>query len=289
MTADSKTFETYRGYLFSIAYRMLGSAMEAEDIVQETFLRYQQAGKTTIKSPKAYLSTITTRLCLDHLKSAKTQREQYTGTWLPEPILTTDETPEAINSERESISMAFLVLLESLSPVERAVFLLRDVFDYEYADIARFVDKSEDNCRRYYHRAKQFVTERRPRFEPVHEDQVKLLDGFMQAVVKGDVEALTHVLAEDIVVYGDSGGKMPVSPRPVVGRELAMRLLMGAYRLTPSEVRIEMAQANAAPSLLFWRDDHLYAVVNFTIVDNQIISVRNIFNPDKLKYIQQHH
>lgn len=289
MTADSKTFETYRGYLFSIAYRMLGSAMEAEDIVQETFLRYQQAGKTTIKSPKAYLSTITTRLCLDHLKSAKTQREQYIGTWLPEPILTTDETPEAINSERESISMAFLVLLESLSPVERAVFLLRDVFDYEYADIARFVDKSEDNCRRYYHRAKQFVTERRPRFEPVHEDQVKLLDGFMQAVVKGDVEALTHVLAEDIVVYGDSGGKMPVSPRPVVGRELAMRLLMGAYRLTPSEVRIEMAQANAAPSLLFWRDDHLYAVVNFTIVDNQIISVRNIFNPDKLKYIQQHH
>ncbi|MEZ4669699.1 MAG: RNA polymerase sigma-70 factor [Anaerolineae bacterium] len=289
MTADIKTFETYRGYLFSIAYRMLGSAMEAEDIVQEAFLRYQQAATTTIKSPKAYLSTITTRLCLDQLKSAKTKRENYVGTWLPEPILTTDETPEAINSERETISMAFLVLLESLSPVERAVFLLRDVFDYDYADIARFVDKSEDNCRRYYHRAKQFVTERRPRFEPAHDEQVKLMDSFMQAVMKGDVEALTHVLAEDIVVYGDGGGKMPASPHPIVGRELAVRLLMGAYRLTPAEVRMEMAQVNATPSLLFWRGNHLYAVVNFTIVDNQIISVRNIFNPDKLKYIQEHH
>src|SRR5215813_12794287 len=155
MSPETQTFESLRPLLFSIAYRMLGSAMEAEDIVQDAYLRYENAPRDEIKSPKAYLTTIVTRLCLDQLKSAKTQRENYFGTWLPEPLLTAP-SPSAIVGEHETISMAFMVLLENLSPIERAVFLLRDVFDYSYAEIAPIVGKSEANCRRYYHLAKQY-------------------------------------------------------------------------------------------------------------------------------------
>ncbi|HXV97187.1 MAG TPA: sigma-70 family RNA polymerase sigma factor, partial [Anaerolineae bacterium] len=148
----SEIFESHRPLLFSIAYRMLGSVMEAEDIVQDAYLRYEATPADSIQSPKAFLSTITTRLCLDHLKSARAQRESYFGPWLPEPLLTTDSTTSLVN-KHEMISMAFLVLLENLSPLERAVFLLREVFDYGYAEIAQIVEKSEANCRQYYHRA----------------------------------------------------------------------------------------------------------------------------------------
>jgi RNA polymerase sigma-70 factor, ECF subfamily len=285
MSADLKTFESYRPLLFSIAYRMLGSAMEAEDMVQEAYLRYENVGDKDIQSPKAYLSTVITRLCLDQLKSAKTQRENYVGTWLPEPLLTAP-SPSAIVGDRETISMAFMVLLENLSPVERAVFLLRDVFDYSYAEIAPVVGKSEANCRRYYHLARQYLTERRPRFDPPAADQNKLLETFMQTIMTGDVDGLTHMLAEDVAVYADGGGKAPSARQPIFGRAAVVRLLSSSARLIPSDTRVEMTEVNGTPSLLFWQGEKLIALTNFTILDNQIKAIRYIFNPDKLAHIR---
>ena len=285
MHRDPETFENYRPLLFSIAYRMLGSAMEAEDMVQEAYLRYENA--RDIQTPKAFLTTTITRLCLDQLKSARTRRENYVGTWLPEPLLTGD-SPGAIISQRESITMAFLVLLENLSPVERAVFLLREVFEYDYAEIASIVGKREDNCRRYYHRARGYLLERRPRFEASTDDSKKLIMGFLEAVEGGDVENLTHLLAEDIVIYGDGGGKIPVSKYPVAGRAIVTRLLFGLYRLMPPDIRFEFAEVNAAPSLLLWQQSTLFGVLNFRIEEGHIKSIQNILNPDKLTYLQKH-
>ncbi|HLY25540.1 MAG TPA: RNA polymerase sigma-70 factor [Aggregatilineales bacterium] len=287
---DSDTFESNRRLLFSIAYRMLGSAMEAEDMVQEAYLRYQRSADSSdepIQFPKAYLTTIITRLCLDQLKSAKTRREEYVGTWLPEPIAT-DGAPGAALVERETISMAFLVLLESLTPMERAVFLLREVFDYDYAEIAPIVGKSEANCRRYYHRARQFLTERRPRFEPSTDEQNKLLEAFMQVVVAGDVQGLTDLLAEDVAVYGDGGGKVPSAPRPVQGRKAVIKLIMGSIRLITSDMRIEIKEVNGAPSVLYWTNGSLTGVFNFAIAQSHIVAIHSIFNPDKLAYLEQH-
>jgi RNA polymerase sigma-70 factor, ECF subfamily len=286
MSVKLQTFESYRPLLFSIAYRMLGSAMEAEDIVQEAYLRYQQA--EGVQFAKAYLTTIVTRLCLDHLKSAKVQREEYIGTWLPEPILT-GESPGAILDRHESISMAFLVMLEKLSPLERAIFVLRDVFDYRYAEIAPIVDKSEANCRRYYRQARQFLRQERPRFEPSPAEGNRLVESFLQAAATGDTDGLTHLLVEDVTFYGDGGGKVPALRQPLTGRDAVIRfLLVGVCRLLPADTRIEMAEVNGTPSLLFWgQDDTLYFVMHLTLANHQITAIRNILNPDKLAYIRQ--
>lgn len=285
MPSESQTFENYRPLLFSIAYRMLGSAMDAEDMVQEAYLRFEH--EQDVESVKPFLTTIITRLCLDHLKSASTQREEYVGTWLPEPILT-GESPGAIADKHESISMAFLVLLESLTPVERAVLLLRDVFDYSYAEIAPMVDKSEANCRRYYSRAKQFVVEHRSRFEPSSEEQTRLVEAFMQAVATGDVEGMKEMLVEEAIFYGDGGGKAPAVREPLMGREAVTRFLMLAiHRLLPADIRIEVVEINGTPSALVWGQDTLYFAMHLTVVGNRIETIRNILNPDKLAYIQK--
>lgn len=282
---DPKVFETYRRYLFSIAYRMLGSVMEAEDMVQETYLRFESAPAEEIDNPKAYLSTIITRLCLDQLKSAQAQRENYTGEWLPEPILTGD-SPAALLLERETISTAFLVLLENLSPLERAVFLLRDVFDYSYTEIASMLGKSEANCRQHYHRAKQYLRAYRPRFEPSSDEQRQLVESFFRAVEAGDVESLAHILAEQAMVYGDGGGQVPAAARPVAGREAVIRFLLGVYRLLPKEMRAEFTEVNGAPGLLFWHQEKLLAVTTFSIAGGQIQAIYNLLNPDKLAHLR---
>src|SRR2546423_9860157 len=197
-----ESFETYRPYLFSIAYRMLGSAMDAEDMVQETYLRYQTTPKDPIRSLKAYLTTILTRLCMDQLQLAHRKRELYVGPWLPEPIRTA-ETPEAADPEKrvetqESISLAFLVLLEQLQPFERAVFLLREVFEYEFAEIATMLDKSEAACRRSFSRAKLHLASHRPRFPASPETHRQMLTGFLAAVQTGETTALMNLLSEDV-------------------------------------------------------------------------------------------
>jgi RNA polymerase sigma-70 factor (ECF subfamily) len=285
MPIDSQIFESYRPLLFSIAYRMLGSAMEAEDVVQETFLRF--APVQDARSAKAYLTTIVTRLCLDHLKSAQTQRETYIGDWLPEPVLT-GNSPSAVAETHESISMAFMVLLEDLSPVERAIFLLREVFDYPYTEIAEIVDKSEANCRQYYHRAKQFLADRQPRYEPSSAEQHKLVHEFLRVMESGDVEGLTEMLAEEVAFYGDGGGKVPAVQRPLFGRAAVVRfLLLGVFRLLPAGTQAIIADVNGTQSILFWGGDNLYFVMNLTILDNKIATIRNVLNPDKLAYIRR--
>jgi len=207
-----ETFESNRPYLFAIAYRMLGSAMDAEDMVQETYIRYQKAQPENLHSLKAYLTTILTRLCIDQLDLAFRKRELYVGPWLPEPILT-EEVPEGVNPEKkvereESISLAFLVLLEKLQPFERAVFLLREVFEYEFAEIAEMLEKSEAACRRSFSRAKQHLVDSRPRFAPAPEAHRQLLNSFLTAVQGGEMTPLTELLSEDVTVWVDGGGKL---------------------------------------------------------------------------------
>src|SRR3954468_16735915 len=245
----TEVYEELRPLLFSIAYRMLGSASEAEDIVQEAFLRFHEASKgEKIDNVKAYLSTITTRLSIDHLRSARVKRESYTGTWLPEPLIT-EQAPDASQHAEmaDSMSMAFLVLLESLSPVERAVFLLREVFDYPYEEIADTIGKSEDNTRQLAVRARRHVEERKPRFEADKKARDELAGKFWAAAEDGDTEGLMKLLADDVVFYGDGGGKGPAIARPLYGRDKVARFMEGLVRqaqrmeitLTPTEVNGE--------------------------------------------------
>lgn len=280
-----QTFESYRPLLFSIAYRMLGSATEAEDILQDAYIRYRNASEREIQSPKAYLTTIVTRLCLDSLKSAKTQREEYPGLWLPEPILTGD-SPAAILGRRETISTAFLVLIENLSPVERAVFLLREVFDYSYAEIAEITGKSQESCRQHYHRAKKYLVERRPRFEPTPDEQKKLVEGFFDALSSGDIDGLAQLLAEDVSMRGDGGGKVPATVHPLLGKESVLRLLSGLYRLLPPGWRGEILEINGSPALAILQGDELLSVTTFSFDNGLIQEIFNMLNPDKLSGIK---
>lgn len=287
MTTHAEIFETHRPRLFAIAYRMLGSVMEAEDVVQESYLRFMATPMAEIKSPKAFLTTVTTRLCLDQLKSARAQREHYVGPWLPEPLLTT-ESPADIVDRHETISLAFLVLLESLAPVERAIFLLREVFDYDYAEIAQIVDKSEANCRQLYHRAKQYLTERRPRFAPTRAAQEQLLTRFLQAVAGGQVDELTNLLADDVTVWSDGGGKTRAATRPVAGSERVAKLLLGFNRFRTERSRAEFAEVNGSLAILLWEGETLINVMNIASDGERIYEVHNVLNPDKLQHLRKH-
>ena len=284
MITHSETFEQYRHLLFSIAYRMLGSAMEAEDMVQEAYLRYQATPPESIQYPKAFLSQVITRLCLDHLKSAKVQREQYLGPWLPEPVLTVED--EAV-SQHESISMALLVLMESLSPIERAVFLLRDVFEYSYPEIAQMVDKTEANCRQYYHRAKQYVVEHRPRFQPSKDEQTRLIGSFMHALGSGDVNGFMALLAEDVAMWGDGGGKASAAIHPLFGKDKVGRFLLGLMKKFPPNVSVQIREINSLPALVMWMDGKLLLVMNFVTGEGRFHQIRTVLNPDKLRHLDQ--
>jgi RNA polymerase sigma-70 factor, ECF subfamily len=284
-------YEELRPLLFSIAYRMISSVSEAEDIVQEAFLRIHRAEAegTRIESPKAYLSAVTTRLSIDHLKSARVRREQYVGQWLPEPLLTDDSAPDAAAHAEtaDSLSMAFLVLLESLTPVERAVFLLREVFDYGYDEIARIVDRTEDNCRQLDVRARRHVDEGRPRFEASRKQRDELVERFFAAAERGDLAALEEMLAADVVVYGDGGGKAPSWPKPIFGRERVAKLVAGT--LTQAKevgVTFRAAHINGQPGVMFVDDeDRIGAVMSVDVADGLVQTIRGVTNPDKLEHL----
>lgn len=280
-----EAFETYRPLLFSIAYRMLGSAMEAEDIVQEAYLRCQAAQPESVDSPKAYLSTIVTRLCLDHMKSAQQQRETYIGPWLPEPMLT-GELPARQYAEYESISMAFLVLLESLSPPERAVFLLREVFDYDYDEIGSIIGKTESACRQLFSRAKKHITDNRPRYNSSPEEHRSIVERFLKAAEVGDLNGLTNLLAENVVMWSDGGGKASAATRPLHGREKVAKMLNGLSRFLEPGMRLEVEDVNGQPALIIRHaDGQPIVVTTFDVHEGRIQAVRNIRNPDKLKHI----
>jgi RNA polymerase sigma-70 factor, ECF subfamily len=285
-----ESFETYRPYLFSIAYRMLGSAMDAEDMVQETYIRASAPAKEPIRSFKAYLTTIISRLCVDQLQLARRKRELYVGPWLPEPILTATGAeaadPEKRVEAEESISLAFLVLLEQLQPFERAVFLLREVFEYEYAEIAAMLRKSEVACRRSFSRAKQHLREQRPRFRVAPDTHRQLLSGYFQAVQQGEMAPLMHMLAENVTLWTDGGGKAAAAAlRPIHGRDAVARMSLGSRRFWPSGYCAEVAEVNGQPAMVIRAEDQAFAVVTIEVADEQIQTIHVIVNPEKLERI----
>jgi len=281
------TFETYGPLLFSIAYRMLGSAMEAEDMVQEAYLRYQGTPPDSIQSPKAFLSTIVTRLCLNQLESARAKRETYIGPWLPEPLLTDGAafpSPAGHLITQESISMAFLVLLETLTPLERAVFLLREVFDYDYAEIAEIIGKEEAACRQLFSRAKKHIAEHRPRFKASPEAHQQMIARFVEAAYAGEMDGLMNLLAEDVTLWTDGGGKARgAATRPVHGREAVATFLLASTRLVNEEATsLDTAEINGEPGVIVREYGKPIVAMTFEVGGGQIRAMRVVGNPDKL-------
>lgn len=279
----TESFNQYRPLLFSIAYRMLGSVMEAEDMVQETFLRWQQVSEDEIESPKAYLTTIVTRLCIDFLRSARARREEYVGPWLPEPLVTGEPAAGGDMTLADSLSMAFLVLLESLNPVERAVFLLRDVFDYDYAEIARIVGKSEANCRQMARRARQYIAARRPRFNASPEQQERLLLQFLETSTNGDVPGLVELLADDITLWADGGGKARAALKPIRGALNVARFVVGVVRTLPRDMVTRRVEINGQPGIIAYEGDRVIGVAVLDVGDGRIQGIGFIVNPEKLQ------
>jgi len=286
---DATTFEQYRSLLFAIAYRMLGGVAEAEDMVQETFLRWQRQAGEEIQSAKAWLTTIITRLCIDHLKSARHQREQYVGVWLPEPMVeTNNEDPARAAELADSLTNAFLLIIETLSPVERAVFLLREVFDYDFSEVSRIVDKSEANCRKMAARAREHLTARRPRFQANPDHAGQLLERFLRATEQGDSEALLNLLTEDAAIYSDGGGKVTAVHYPVLGAAKVARFFINIQRLrqrTQAVIQARFTTINAEPGLLLFRNDKLEQSMTFELAEGRIRAVYIVRNPDKLKHL----
>jgi RNA polymerase sigma-70 factor (ECF subfamily) len=288
-----EAYEGYRAYLFAIAYRMLSSAMDAEDLVQETYLRYQAMSpeaQASIVSLKAYLTTILTRLCVNQLQSAHQQREQYIGPWLPEPISTDDAGKEADPEERvewyESLSLAFLVLLEELQPTERAVFLLREVFDYQYEEIAGFLGKSEVACRQAFSRAKKHIAAGRPRFTPSLQTQREMLSSFLVAVQGGDMNRLMTLLAHDATLSTDGGGKVRgQAMRQIIGRDRVARMVIGTTRLLPEGATNKVASVNGEPAAIIEVGGRVFAVIAVEVIGQEIQAVRVFANPEKLARI----
>jgi RNA polymerase sigma-70 factor (ECF subfamily) len=286
--AMADVYNELRPLLFSIAYRMLGRVAEAEDVVQDAFVRYQQAlgeGNVAIASPKAYLSTVTTRLAIDHLRSARVRREQYVGEWMPEPLVTDDGVRRV--DDADSLSLAFLLLLERLTPTERAVFLLHDVFDYGYDEVSEIVGKSEANCRQLAVRARRHVDQNRPRFEASQRRRDELAARFFEAISQGDMEGLVSLLAADVEVHGDGGGMSPSWPGPIYGRDRVSRLLIGIGGQTRElGLTLHPTEINGQPGArLFDREGRLVNVLSLEIAGGVVQTVRSIINPEKLGHL----
>lgn len=276
-------FLQHQSLLLSIAYRMLGSMADAEDMLQEAFLRWQSV-QAQVESPKAFLVTVITRLCINHLQSARVQREQYVGEWLPEPVVTLPSNdPSALPQIDESLSLAFLVLLERLNPVERAVLLLREVFDYEYSEIAGIVGQSEVNCRQILRRAKLHIKDLRPRFDAAPAAREKLLREFLDASSRGDMQGLLQLFSQDIAIHTDGGGKASALVNPVFGRENAARLLVGAIRkFRPDNAVVRLVQVNGQAGLVSYIEGKPQTVMAMDFADGQIQTIYILRNPEKL-------
>jgi RNA polymerase sigma-70 factor (TIGR02957 family) len=291
MTERERLLDELRPVAFAIAYRMLGSVSEAEDVVQEGLLRLHRAldAGEQIASPRAFLATVTTRLAISELRSARVRRERYVGEWLPEPIITDSKDDPAQHAEMaDSLSLAMLVLLESLSPEQRAVLLLHDVFDYPYAQIAQIVGKSEDNIRQLAARARKHVEERRPRFESSRSQREELAKRFFAAARDGDLEALESLLADDVVLQGDGGGKVrPSLPHSLHGRGRVARTLLAWIRLGARipGAALRPVEVNGQPGALLLEHDRVIGVWALDIAEGQIQGIKSIINPEKLAHL----
>jgi RNA polymerase sigma-70 factor, ECF subfamily len=278
-------FDEYRKLLFSIAYRMLGTVADAEDVLQDAFIRWQQAPRGEIRSPKAFLVTIVSRLCITHLQSARAQREEYVGQWLPEPVVTDAASdPTSAMWAGESISMAFLVLLERLNPIERAVFLLREVFEYDYAEIAAAVGRTETNCRQILRRAREHVHAARPRFTPSARKQTDLLARFVHAATNGDLDSLVALLASDAELHTDGGGKAPALPNLVHGAtKIARAILGGMAKFAPKTFVTRLVEINGEPGFVSYFNGKPAIALVLHIADDNVQKIFAISNPAKLE------
>jgi RNA polymerase sigma-70 factor (ECF subfamily) len=274
-------FEEHRSFLVGLAYRMLGSLAEAEDIVQDAFLRWSEVDQDRVEHPRAYLARVVSRLCLDRMKSAQVRREQYVGTWLPEPMLASPA-----QSIAEDLSVALLLTLERLSPLERAAFLLHDVFDMDYAEVAGALDRSEAACRQLAARAREHVRDERPRFETTEETRERLASAFHAAMTTGDLQTIAQMLADDAVFYTDGGGKRLAALNPIYGRDKILRFLVGigTKNPLPKAQDVERVDINGLPGFVVRLPDGI-ETLSLEISNDQIVAIYGVRNPDKLKHL----
>jgi RNA polymerase sigma-70 factor (TIGR02957 family) len=277
----TEVFQTHHGLLVTAAYQMLGSAADAEDVVQETWLRWDRADRSEVSNERAYLVQITARLALDRLRRVKARREDYVGPWLPEPLLTSPDVAEDVELA-ESVSMAMLVVLETLSPLERVVFVLRETFGFSHAEIAHMLGRSEEAVRQLARRAREHVRERRPRFHPDRDLRQRVTERFLAASLGGDLEELLRVLAPDVTLWGDGGGKATAPPRPIHGADKVARFLVGAMARQPLTIRV--VSLNGGPAGLVSADGSLAAVliVDLDSAGERVETIWAVGNPDKL-------
>lgn len=282
-------FTTHRARLFGLAYRLLGTAADAEDMVQEAYLRWSGVDRAVIESPGAWLAKTVTNLCLNHLGSARARREQYVGPWLPEPVCTEDGPlgPLELAQQRESVSMALLALLEQLTPAERAVFVLREAFDYDHRSIAETLECSQANSRQLYRRATQRLREARARFEPDREAWQQLVKRFLAAARGDDLTQLERLLTAGVVSWSDGGGQAHAARHPVVGRARVARLIAGLMRQADEKVAISVREVNGGAALLAYSGADLFLVMVPHVADGKISTLHTITNPTKLRFLQR--
>lgn len=280
---DSDAFVALRPRLFAIAYRMLGTRTDAEDVLQDAWLRWHHADQATLQSTEAWLVTVVTRLAIDRLRAAKTEREAYVGWWLPEPLVELDErTPEAAAELAGELSVALLWVLERLSPEERAAFLLRQVFDHDYDEIATLLGKSEAACRQMVHRASERLQQERPRFDVPQDAHRRVVERFMHAARSGEREAIKALLADNVQIVGDGGGKVPSFMKILRGAHRIANLYWVLWRKNPGQVVYRMAQVNGEPGLLRYVDGRLESAQAFVTDGERIVAIYAVRNPDKL-------
>jgi RNA polymerase sigma-70 factor (TIGR02957 family) len=290
---ELESFQVQRPRLFSIAYRMLGSATEAEDVLQDTWLRLRNAEPGNVRSPQAFAATIVTRLCLDRVKSARARREEYVGPWLPEPVLTAgEEAPDVLAERSESVTLAFLLLLDTLSPEERAVFLLKEVYDYEHGEIAGMLGTTPANCRQLLHRARSKIRPERLGGRKQPEARRALAATFAAAFQSGDATQLAQLLAADVTFVADGGGKAAAARRPLEGRDAVLKLLVGIQRSgvatgVASQAELTIMDVNSEPALVLRIGGKLDGVFVLAIEADKVAGIRVIRNPDKLAYLER--
>jgi RNA polymerase sigma-70 factor (ECF subfamily) len=283
MSQFDDIFEVHRPALSRLAYRMLGSLADVDDVLQEAYLRWTRDNREGVQSPRAYLFSIVTRLCIDQRHAIEARKQTYIGPWLPEPVVETGASDSSNRLEAaESVSMAFLLVLESLSPVERAAYLLRRVFDYDYVEIAKILGKSEPNCRQLVSRAEQRVVDRRPRFDPDPAEAERLTDAFLQACATGQLEGLVQLLAADAILYSDGGGKVAAALAPIRGAAKIARFFLGILRKAPTGLEVRRVRVNGQPGLVTLIDGQIYLVLTLDVVDGRIANCFVVRNPDKL-------
>ncbi|HET9876826.1 MAG TPA: RNA polymerase sigma-70 factor, partial [Mycobacterium sp.] len=287
MSTDQQMFTEYRNLLFAVAYRIVGSAADAEDVVQDAWFKWSAADRGQVTNPKAYLTRIVSNLSMDRLRSTQRQRETYVGPWLPEPILTAADTADDVTAA-ESVSIAMLVVLETLSPLERAVFVLREVFDFSFAEIAEAVDRSESAVRQAGHRARGHVQARRPRFETDHAKKREITERFFAAATGGDINHLMELLAPDVTLWTDGGGKVRQAIRPILGSEKVAAWIAGTIRrpyqgVEISDMAAELVDINGGPGIVFTGAGRVIGTLTVDLdADGRITAIHNVANPDKL-------